>query len=157
MSDEQATRERTPLPITLEYSLGELRERSQARRAYVLQSAAPLISRHYRRLTELNTAGLEGVDEAVAAKALELYDATVADGRYVDLLQEDPRAAADRLGLDIPEDAISAIGRINRQIGGDVEGPVEAVIAVAVVIVLAPKIPADGIVVDELTVLRSRL
>jgi len=143
--------------ITLEYSIGQLKDRSKARRQHVLLKAAPQIAEHYRKLSTMSLRGLEDVDEAVRAEALDFYNAVIADGRFVALLETDPRSAAESLEKRVSSRALDVISEINTQIGGPVEGPVEAVIAVAVVIVLAPKIPAEGIVIDELATVRARL
>jgi hypothetical protein len=138
------------VPVKLEYTLGELKERSAARRQRILLEAAPQINALQKKLSKSSRLGLETVEASTAEEALKFYNAVVADGRYVSLMKRNPEAAAQKLGQRIAPEVGKVISRIVSRVGGDVEGPVEAVIAVAVVIVLAPKIPADGVVIDEL-------
>jgi hypothetical protein len=145
------------VPISIEFSLGELKDRSKARRQQTLLQAAPLIQAHYIKLSKMSQRGLEDVSDGVRKDALSLYNKAVTDGRYVQQLKTNPRLVAEKLGMRVGPEAIGAIGKVTDRISGENEGPVEAVIAVAVVIVLAPKIPAEGIVIDELATLRTRL
>ena len=137
------------VPVRLEITLGELKDRAEARRQRILLEAAPQIQALQKKLSKSSRLGLENVDPTTAEAALKFYNDVVADGRYVKLLKSNPAAAATKLGKRLPDEVFKVIDRVTTRVGGDVEGPVEAVIAVAVVIVLAPKIPAEGIVIDE--------
>lgn len=144
--------------LTLEYSLGELKDKAAARRQRVLLKAAPVIQDHFVNLSQWSREGLGDVDQSVRNEALALYRTTVADGRYVSLLKADPKSAAKHLGMEVSPEALSVIEKITGRLGGDVQGPVEAVIAVAVVIAVAAGMPDEGIVVDpEVITLRARL
>jgi len=136
------------VPVKLEYTLGELKDRSAARRQRILLKAAPQIQALQKKLSKASRLGLEKVEPSTAKEALKFYNAVIADGRYVTLMKRDPKAAADKLGKRISPEVAEAIGRITSRVGGDVQGPVEAVIAVAVVI-LAAKMPTAGMVIDD--------
>ena len=143
------------VPFKLEFTLGQLKDRSAARKQKMLLEAAPQIQALQKKLSKSSRLGLETLEPSAAEEALKVYNAVVADGRFVKLMKTDPAAAAEKIGKRITPEAAEAISRVISRVGGDVEGPVEAVIAVAVVIVLAPKIPAEGIVIDELARVRA--
>jgi hypothetical protein len=118
-----------------------------------MSRALPQIESYYEELRRSKQEALGGISPDQADEALDFYNAVVADGRYVDLLRESPKEAADQLGMDISDEVLRAVRVVSDRlgVGGPVEGPVEAVIAVAVVIVLAPKLPAgaEGLVIED--------
>ncbi len=139
--------------VFFEQNLGKRTTRAARERAEIMTRALPQIETYYDRLRRSERDSLGDVTADDAQEALEFYNAVVADGRYVDLLRQSPREVADKLGIRVSDDVVRAVERVAGRIdvGGPVEGPVEAVIAVAVVIVLAPKIPAgaEGVVIEE--------
>ena len=137
------------VPVKLEFTLGELKDRAEARRKKILLDAAPQIQALHKKLSKSSLKGLEDLDSATAAATLKFYNDVVADGRYVKLLKTNPAAAAAKLGKRVPDAVISVIDRV-RNPGGSVEGPIEAVIAVAVVIACAvPEAAGEEIVLEE--------
>ncbi len=139
--------------LTFEHRLGGRRTAAGRERASVMSRALPQIESYYEELRRSKQEALGGISPDQADEALDFYNAVVADGRYVDLLRESPKEAADQLGMDISDEVLRAVRVVSDRlgVGGPVEGPVEAVIAVAVVIVLAPKLPAgaEGLVIED--------
>jgi hypothetical protein len=143
-------------PITLEMPLGELKDRSAARRRKILTDAAPQMVALSKRLSKSARLGLEDVRPDVAEEALRFYNAVVADGRFVRLLRTNPESAAEKLGERVRPEALDVISRINGRMGGNVQGPVEAVIAVAVVVAVVAKVPERGVVIDHMANVRTK-
>lgn len=151
---------KTILPLTLEYSLDKVKDKSAARRQKVLLKAAPQIQALRKKLIKMSCVGLEDIEEDIGGEALKFYNSVVEDGRYVRLLKTNPQSAAEKLGKKIsPQvtDAISIVSKRIKRAVGENEGPVEAVIAVAVVVAVALSKPGEGIVIDDKANVRMRL
>src|SRR5262249_27757609 len=146
--EEAMTTAARAVPVRLEYTLGELKDRSAARRQRVLLAAAPQIHALQKKLSKASRRGLENGEASTAREALKVYNPAIADGRYVKLMKRDPEAAAAKLGRRITPEVSEAIAGVVSRVGGEVEGPIEAVIAVAVVVVTVADTDT-GIVIDE--------
>lgn len=147
--------------LTFEYRLGGRTTAAGRERAAVMSRALPQIESYYDKMRCSEREALGDISSDDAHEALDFYNAVVADGRYVDLLRKSPREAAEKLGMQISDDVLRAVETVSRRVvgSGPAEGPVEAVIAVAVVIVLAPKLPAgaEGLVIEDNARLAVRL
>jgi hypothetical protein len=93
-------------------------------------------------------------DEPTAADALELYNAVIADGRYLDELIEDPQLAADRLGQRVSSEAADLLRRamslepglgLVRELS---RGRLAITVFIAIVILAADQ-PAEEVVIDD--------
>lgn len=142
----------------LQRSIGaKLSPSAEIRRDIVLK-AIPRIEEYYAKLKGSRLPELDDLKPAARKAALKLYNKAVADGRFVDLLRTDPKSAAEKLGVKVDLDhwkAIQSIADKFRNPGGPVEGPIEAVIAVAVVIACAK--PSEGVVIDESGMITAKL
>lgn len=144
--------------VTFEQSIGTRHSKAAAARREVLSRALPKIEQYYSNLSKNRHLAGDAISREAREGALELYNKAVTDGRYVDVLEKDPAEAAKKLGVQASPEALRAIEVIAgemRSPGGSVEGPVEAVIAVAVVIACAK--PAEGVVIEESARVRARL
>lgn len=136
--------------LTFEQPLGRPRSEAALQRQATLLQAMPKVEEHFARLSRDRRVRSQKMSSRDADEALRFYNKVVADGRYVDLLNEDPELAARKLGLTIRPDVVAILrNTIGSAHGpGPAEGPIEAVIAVAVVIVKVIANPADGVVID---------
>ncbi len=144
--------------LTIERSIGKKLTAASERRRETLFKALPKIEEYYKKLSKTKFPEVEKLEPRARQAALDLYNKVVADGRYVELLRTDPRLAADKVGMKIDPShwrAIQSIADKLRNPGGPVEGPLEAVIAVVVVIAWAK--PSEGVVIDELAGIRAKL
>lgn len=144
--------------LTIQRSIGKKISAAEARRRDILFKAIPEIEKYYKRLSSANLKALDELPTKARKAALELYNKVVSDGRYVDLLRTDPEAAAKKVGMKIDPSHWRAIQSVADRItnpGGPVEGPLEAVIAVVVVIAWAK--PSEGVVIDESAMINAKL
>jgi len=144
--------------VVFEQVIGAHHSKAATDRRETLLRAMPKIERYYAHLHENKRIASDDISPKAREEALALYNKVVADGRYVDLLRTNPAAAADKVGVRSSPEAFRAIDEVASQLrdpGGTVEGPVEAVIAVAVVICCAK--PAEGVVIEETAHVRVRL
>jgi hypothetical protein len=143
--------------IVVEQSIGKRLSRGEMQRRKILVKALPKIEQYYERLSKSEHIAGESITPKAREQALELYNKVITDGRFVDLLRSDPAGAAVKIGLKVTPEATRAISVIEGELRdpGTVEGPVEAVIAVAVVIACAK--PAEGVIVEETANVRVRL
>ncbi|WP_299656277.1 hypothetical protein [uncultured Jannaschia sp.] len=148
-----------PANLTFEYALGKEARRSYFDRSDILIRSLPEIEKRYVEMNREDFSGLSDIPEETRNEALDIYNKVVEDGRYVRLLADAPKEAIERLGLRVSDDALSAVDRIRTQLvdPGTVEGPVEAVIAVAVVIAVAAGAPQEGFVLDQSAGVRRKL
>jgi len=111
-----------------------------AKRRNVLLNSVPQIEKAYARaLADPNIPPI-GKSPDTAEEALRFYNAVVTDGRYIALLATEPREAAGKLNLKVSPEALNLVRSLAHQVRGPgpAEGPVEAVIAIAVVILWKP-------------------
>lgn len=144
--------------LKMQRTIGRKLSASAEIRRDILHKATPKIEEYYAKLKNSRLPELDALKPAARKAALALYNKAVADGRFVDLLRSDPKSAADKLGVKVDLDhwkAIQSIAEKFRNPGGPVEGPIEAVIAVAVVIACAK--PSEGVVIDESGLIRAKL
>lgn len=143
--------------LVIEHSLGSKRSTEEARRGETLIKAIPKIDAYYSQLKKAKLTEVDELSTSARRQALNLYNKVITDGRYAELLKSDPAAAAKKLGINVSAGALSAIDAVAAELRkpGTVEGPVEAVIAVAVVIACAK--PAEGIVIDGSANIRAKL
>lgn len=143
--------------IVVQHSIGRDLSAAEARRREALLKAIPKIDQHYARLRKMKLPEVDELSTSARKQALNLYNKVVADGRHIELLRTDPAAAAKKLGIKVSEEAILAIDAVASALRkpGTVMGPLEAVIAVVVVIAWAK--PSEGIVIDEAANIRVRL
>ncbi|MDP9362164.1 MAG: hypothetical protein M3P29_12010, partial [Acidobacteriota bacterium] len=95
---------------------------------------------------------LSKAPKEVSNEALGFYNAVVADGRFIGLLAKEPQKAAAKLGLRVNPPVLELVQTLVTQVRGPglVEGPTEAVIAIAVVIVCAvPARDQEEIIIDS--------
>jgi hypothetical protein len=69
-----------------------------------------------------------------AQEVLDLYNAVIADGRYLAEFQADPGAVAKRLGLKVSDEAVGVVSTVASRMDGDV-GVVGAAVVVSVAVV----------------------
>lgn len=131
-----------------EHPVGLKDARAVAKRRATLLSAVPDISKSYDRLSRNTRLAALKLPTPVLRETLDFYNAVVTDGRYVKYLVNAPATAAEKLGKTLSAAAQESLARVIKAVGpGTVEGPVEAVIAVAVVIACAR--PSDGVVLES--------
>ncbi|MFF0741871.1 hypothetical protein ACFYVL_15855 [Streptomyces sp. NPDC004111] len=80
-----------------------------------------------------------------------LYNATVADGRFIGRFMKDPKGVAKKLKMEVSDEAVEAVKRAStigalrpqeEDVGG--AGAAIVVVAVVIVIVFGPKRPSRG-------------
>ena len=119
-----------------------LRKESPAvtkRRNALLRLIPDIEKRYAKAITNTKLRALGKAPKEVSDAALQFYNAVVADGRYISFLAKDPQKAAEKLGLHVDPKALGFVQALVTQVRGSVtvEGPTEAVIAIAVVIASA--------------------
>jgi hypothetical protein len=77
---------------------------------------------------------LANLSPDIAQEVLDLYNAVIADGRYLAEFQADPGAVAKRLGLTVSSEAIAVVSTVASRMDGDV-GVVGAAVVVSVAVV----------------------
>ncbi len=105
-----------------------------ARRRSVLKKSISQIEDAFLRLRgDPHTKKMAGSPTA-SADALRFYNEVVVDGRYIDELATNPGMVAEKLGAKITQEALELMRNIRGQAPIRSDGPVEAVIAIAVVV-----------------------
>ncbi len=144
--------------LVIQRSIGKKLSPAVERRRDILLKAVPQIEEYYKKLSRSKLPELDKLSPQARQAVLNLYNKAVADGRFVDLLRTDPVAAAEKLRVKIDPShwrAVQSVADKIRNPGGPVEGPLEAVIAVVVVIAWAK--PSEGIIIDESAMVHAKL
>jgi hypothetical protein len=125
--------------LLFKHQIGSSESGAVAKRRNTLLNSVADIEKAYTKAAADPKLSLPGVSRRNRLDALKFYNAVVTDGRYIDLLATAPQTAADKLGLKISKKTIDLVEQIFRGVHGPgtVQGPVEAVIAVAVVVAVA--------------------
>jgi hypothetical protein len=88
---------------------------------------------------------------------LSLYNATVTDGQFIDDLVTDPKAVADRLGLDLSDSAAAAMEQAQSTVVQNFNTfglPKLVIVAVMIGIALAAETGASELVIDSSGVIK---
>jgi len=149
----------TPPDFSFEYAFGKEAKRAYFDRSDIILRSIPDIDKRYAELQRRDLSELANIPKETRDEALDIYNRIVEDGRFVRLLTESPRDAVDRLGLRVSDRALETIQLVQKSIlePGSVQGPIEAVIAVAVVVAVAAAAPQEGYVIDQSAAVRAKL
>jgi hypothetical protein len=143
--------------FVFEHPVGVKDSRAVSARRAKLLASVPQIATSYERLRKSARLKALEIPPATLKETLAFYNAVVADGRYTKLLQKAPEKAAERLNVRLSATAAEHLRAVAEvAVGpGPVEGPVEAVIAVVVVIACAR--PTEGVILDSSAIVQAKL
>jgi hypothetical protein len=138
--------------VLFKHEIGSKDTPAIAKRRRILLEAVPEIEKSYNKAHANQKNNPFSKSRKDEDEALRFYNSVITDGRYVHLLATKPQEAADKLGLKVSEKVFTLVQ--NTILGvhgpGTVEGPLEAVIAVAVVIACAaPSRGEERVVIDS--------